>query len=169
MVSSLFVMLLAQTAPLPAAPRDAEVVDLKDGYVRVTTREYSIEVPRAWRVSTETPWGQRDAVGDGGKLGVMTAGASDATWDELYRTSLFFIMRERRGKATPFTVSKTDQGYEACSFSILDEDGFAERRYVLLKAPSREVIALNVRIDDRKSEKELARHFERMVRTARIL
>ena len=156
--------LLAQTSPT-----DAKIVDLKDGFVRVSTAVYSIEVPKGWAVSRETSFGQRKVKGSGGDLGVMTAGRTQATWDELYRTSLYFIMRDRKGKATPYQISKTDQGYEACSFTVLNEDGFADRRFVLLKNKAGDAIALDVQIRDPKLEKELAKYFERMVKSARIL
>ncbi len=151
------------------APADAKVTDLGDGYVRVSTEIYSIEVPKGWVVSRETPWGQRKATNEAGELGVMTAGNTRSTWDELYRTSLFFIQRERKGKPTPYEITKTAQGYEACTFSILDEEGFADRRYVLLKSKAGEAIALSVQIRDRKATKDLVAHFDRLVKSAKIL
>jgi len=144
--------------------------ELKDGYVRVETPSYTIEVPKAWSVSAETPWGARKLSPDQGKaeMGTMTAGPTRAGWEELLRTSMYFILREEKGKPTPNTISRTSQGYEACSFSVLDEEGFAKRRYVLLKNSDGRVLALNVRIPDRQSEAALAKHFERLVRTARF-
>jgi len=102
-------------------------------------------------------------------MGTMTAGPTRATWDELYRTSLYFVNREEEGKATPYEIKKSAQGYEAMTFSVLDKKGFAKRRYVLLKAKSGKVLALNVKIGSVKSEKTMATYFDRMVRTAKIL
>ncbi len=152
------------------AQKDAKMVDLKDGYVRVETGTYTVELPKGWNCGAETPWGARkmDSPKSEGGMGTMTAGPSKATWDELYKTSMFFIMREEKGKATPFKIEKTAQGYEACTFSILDDKGFAKRRYVLLKAKSGKVLALNVRIPTKSAESEMAKHFDRMVRTAKI-
>lgn len=157
-------------ANMQEAPRDAKVVDLGDGYVRVESSLYTVEVPKGWAVGAETPWGARSMAPEGtkGELGVMTAGPTTASWDELYQTSLYFIMREERGKATPYELSRTRQGYEAMSFSVLDSEGFPARRYVLLKAPSGRALALSVKIPSQASEKQWQVHFERMVRTARL-
>lgn len=162
--------LLAVASVAAADPKDARIVDLRDGYVRVETTGYSIEIPRGWKVGEETQWGQRkaDAPKGSGELGVMTAGPTRATWDDLYRTSLWFIQREEAGKATPYEVSKTQQGYEAASFSVLDKEGFAARRYVLVRAKDGRVLALSVRIPEPKAEREFARHFDRLVATARL-
>lgn len=151
-------------------PTDARVVELPGGYVRVETARYSIEIPKGWKVSEETRWGQRKAVAsDGaGVLGVMTAAPSSRSWEELYRTSLFFILRERGGTPTPYEVRETEQGYEAASFSVLDDDGFARRRYVLLRSPEGGLLALSVEIGQRAAEGELRRIFDRMVRSARL-
>jgi hypothetical protein len=153
------------------AAADAKIVDLKDGFVRVETPVYTMEVPKGWAVSRETNFGQRKAKAPNGKgeLGMMTGGQTDASWDSLYRTSLYFIMREERGKATPYQITKTKQGYDAATFSVVDEDGFASRRYVLLKDANGALLALSVRIGDRKQEKELVGAFDRMVRSTRIL
>jgi hypothetical protein len=50
----------------------------------------------------------------------------------------------------------------------LDEDGFADRRYVLLHSPNGPVLALSVKIPDKKLEAELQTAFERMVKTAKF-
>lgn len=149
-------------------PKDVKVVDLKDGYVRASTPKYSVEIPKGWAVTAETPWGDRKMRGEDGQLGVMTAGPTTDTWDELYRTSLFFINREERGTATPYTLGKTGQGYESMSFSVKNTEGFASRRYVLVKNDKGLALALSVRILKQDDEKTMQKHFDRMVQSARI-
>lgn len=167
MLATILTLALAQAQPVPA---DVKVTDLKDGYVRVVTPSYSVEIPKNWAISRETPWGDRKfGTRTEGQLGVMTAGQTDATWEQLYRTSLYFIQREEQGTPTPFEVTKTEAGYEAMSFSVKDKDGFATRRYVLLKNKDSVAIALSVRITKREDEKTMAKHFDRMVKSARIL
>jgi hypothetical protein len=80
----------------------------------------------------------------------------------------FFIMREKKGTATPYKLGKTDQGYNTCSFTISDESGFADRRYVLLHSPKGPVLALSVKIPSKTEEKVLQAAFARMVKTARF-
>lgn len=163
-------MLTALSLFVASILEDAKTTDLGDGYVQVETKSYSIEVPQSWKVSSETPWGARkvSVVDSASELGVMTAGKTQATWEELYRTSLFFIQREESGKATPYILSKTAQGYDACSFSVLDNEGFAKRRYVLLKSPSGYAVALSVKISGKNEEASLTKHFDRLVKTAKI-
>lgn len=151
--------------------KDAKAVDLGDGYVRVTTPVYEIEVPKGWTVTAETPWGQREVFmkKEEGKLGVMTAPPSAQTWDQLYETSLYFIMRDKRGEATPYTVTKTKRGNEAMQFAVKDSTGFAGRRYLLVKDPARGLLALSVEIPSREAEAAWAKHFLRMVESARFV
>lgn len=166
LLASVLVVLTAQSAPT-----DARLIDLKDGFTRVETRSYTIEVPTGWTVGLETNFGQRDirsGSAGAGSLGVMTAGPTRASWDDLYQTSLWFIRRELRGTATPYQISKTDQGYEACSFSILDPESRPIARYVLLRSPDGRVLALSVKIPVADREKPLQAAFDRMVRTARF-
>jgi len=147
-----------------------KTIDLPDGYVRVATPAYSFEIPKGWVVGAQTAWGARDlkpATGNG-SLGTMTAPPTKAGWDELYRTSLYFIQREGPGKATPYKVERTKQGYEACSFSVIDKAGFASRRYTLLKDSSGRVLALSVKIPGKESAKALEPVFARFVSSARI-
>jgi hypothetical protein len=154
---------------LVAAPKDATVTDLKDGFVRVETKAYILEMPKDWSVTRETPWGARDMTpkeGEG-KMGVMTAPPTQASWDELYRTSLYFITRERKGKPTAYRLGKAPQGYETMSFEVLDKDGWADRRYVILKKDDR-ILALNVNLASKKVEKAWMAHFQRMIDTAKI-
>ena len=159
----MFALFVAQTA------LDAKVTDLKDGFVKVVTPAYSLEVPKGWEVSKETPFGQREFDGPKGKMTAMTANAGPKPdWDQLYKTSMFFIMREKKGTATPYKLGKTDQGYNTCSFTISDESGFADRRYVLLHCPKGPVLALSVKIPSKTEEKVLQAAFDRMVKTARF-
>ncbi len=147
------------------------VEPLKDGFVRVKTDAYAIEIPKAWTVGEQTPWGARSIILKGNEateLGVMTAGVTKQSWDQLYKTSLFFILRQEKGNPTPFKLSKTKSGYEMCSFQVADETGFAKRRFVLLKNEKGEAIALNVSISDPKKATEMIGYFDRMVRTAHV-
>lgn len=139
-------------------------------FVLVDTPKYSFEVPEGWEVGRETPWGARDIApkGDAGKLGAMTAGPTTASWDELYRTSLYFIMREGEGKATPFRVGKTKGGYESIAFEVTNKAGFADRRYVLLKDSRGSALALSVKIPDKSVEEKFSLMFKHMVDTAKI-
>ena len=149
---------------------DMKKTDLEDGWTRVETAAYTVEIPKGWTLGKETPYGAREVKPSEGKgeMGTMTAGPTDEGWDALVRTSLGFILREKPGKATPYTLSKSKGGYEACSFRVIDLDGFAARRYTLLKAPSKKVLALSVKIPDKASEKAYDAIFKRMVDTARI-
>jgi hypothetical protein len=150
-----------------AQPADFETVDLKDGYVRIEAKTYSLEIPKGWAVGRETPWGSRKiGSGSGGEMGAMTAPPSEQTWDQLYRTALYYIGRETKDKPTPYTIVKTKRGYEAASFSMVDRDGFATERYMMVKHPSKGLLALSVKIKEKKNEKELAGHFKRMVDSA---
>lgn len=166
MIASLTMMLVASAAQ--SAPADARLADLGDGYVRVETPVYSIDVPKGWLVSEETRWGQRKMRPEGGagELGAMTAPPGRQSWEQLYRTSLYFIMREDGGTATPYTLTKTKQGYEAASFSVLDAEGFAARRFMLIRHETKGLLALSVRIPERAKEEDWARHFARMVDSA---
>ena len=154
-----------------AAPmaKDASVTDLKDGFIRVETPAYILEMPKDWTVSKETPWGARDMTpaSGKGKMGAMTAPPSETTWDQLYRTSLYFITRERKGKPTEYRLGKAKQGYETMSFEVLDDKNWADRRYVILKSGDR-ILALNVYLPSKEVEKTWIAAFDRMVNTAKI-
>jgi hypothetical protein len=150
---------------------DVQLEPLADGFVKVKTKAYTVEVPKAWAVGGQTPWGARSITPEKSpatELGVMTAGVTKQSWDQLYKTSLFFIQRQEKGTATPYKLSKTATGYEACSFQVADDSGFVKRKYVLLKSPKGEAIALSVIIGNKEREKEINRYFDRMVRTAHV-
>lgn len=166
---SLFVALILSPVN-PPAPKDAKIVDLKDGFVRVESKDYTVEVPKDWAISDETQWGQRKAKGGGtAELGVMTGSAAGSSWDRLYDTSLFFIMREEKGTATPYKIEKTDQGLDAMTFSVKDKNGFASRRYVVIMNKDKRILALSVRSPSKDDEKKLDGYFQRMVKSARFL
>lgn len=144
------------------------VKPLKDGHVLVETPGYSFEVPKGWTVGKETPWGARDinSKDRAGSFGAMTADATTATWDSLYRVSLGFIMREERGTATEYRKFKTAKGYEAIAFEVANKEGFVSRRYVLLKNNDGRALALSVKIDSKANEEMMVKSFDRMVKTA---
>lgn len=151
---------------------DVKITALPDGFVRVTSKDYAVEVPKLWTVGSQTPWGARSITP--GKtaeteLGVMTAGVTKQSWDQLYQTSLFFIMRQEPGKATPYRLGKTKSGYDSCSFEVANDRGFVKRKYVLLKDAHGAAIALSVIIGDPKQEKQISTYFNRMVENAEII
>lgn len=165
-----FLSIAFSIAALSQAPSDAKIVDLGDGYSRIQAANYSVEVPSGWEVSSETPWGQRTMhpKNRAGELGVMTAPPGRQTWDQLYQTSLYFIQRESKGKPTPYRVTRMASGLEAASFELLDDSGFASRRYVLIKDESRGLLALSVKVPSREADKEWSKHFRRLIGSARL-
>ena len=137
-------------------------------YETLKTDAYSIEIPKGWKVSPETFFGQRKVKPSSGRgeLGLMTAPPSRQSWQQLYQTSLFYILREEKGKATPYKLTKTKRGYEAATFDVVNKDGFNSRRYVLIKHPEKGLLAISVSIPEKSTEIEWAKHFKRMVDTA---
>lgn len=144
-------------------------VPAKD-FALVETDKYSIQVPTGWTVGKETPWGARDITPKSGtgQMGAMTAGPTRDSWDALYKTSLFYIKREEPGSETPYRIGKTKQGYECISFEVKNEDGFANRRYTLLKNKQGNVLALSIKIPTLDQEKKFKEMFQQMVDTAKL-
>lgn len=140
------------------------------GFTLVNTDKYVIQVPTGWSVAAETPWGARDITpkSGSGQMGAMTAGPTNDGWDALYKTSLYFIKREEAGSETPYRTGKTKQGYECMSFEVKNKDGFANRRYTLLKNAQGNVLALSIKIPSSEQEKAFKDMFQHMVDTAKI-
>ncbi|MEQ1822202.1 MAG: hypothetical protein ABL949_06820 [Fimbriimonadaceae bacterium] len=139
-------------------------------FTQIDTPGYSFEIPEGWNFGKETPWGARDITPKTGqgKIGAMTAGPTTASWDDLYQTSLYFIQREEKGVASAFKTGKTKQGFECMTFNVTNGDGFANRRYTLLKDKAGKALALSVKIPSREQESEYAAIFKRMVDSAKI-
>lgn len=153
------------------ALKDSSIIDLGDGYAKVTTASYSIDVPKGWDVSSQTPWGQRTArpAEGSGELGVKTAPPSSQTWDDLYHSSLSYILRESKAMPTPYRVTKTKKGFEAAAFELLDADGFPSQRYVLIRDEARRLLTLSVKVPSREVDTLWTGHFERLVESAIFL
>lgn len=151
-------------------PKDAQMTDLGDGYSRLKTAAYSVDVPNGWEVTAETPWGQRKVqpTGQGGELGMMTAPPSQQSWDQLYRISLSFILREEDGKPTPVRLTKSKAGLEIASFEVLDANAFPSRRYVLIRDAAKGLLALSVKVPNPEADAQWTKHFKRLVASAKI-
>jgi len=165
-----FVMILSQLLALALTNPATKPID-KTEYILVDKPGYSFEVPKGWKIGEETPWGARDmSPKEGnGKLGAMTTNASGSTWDNLYRTSLYFIKREdSKAKETEYRLGKTKQGYESMSFEMVMPDGFKNRRYVIFQNAKGSALALSVKIPSKKEEAAYILYFQRMVDTAKI-
>ena len=162
----LVLALLFQQTPHPP---DVRVESLGDGFVRVTAPKYTVEVPEGWHVGEVTPYGSRDfepATGSG-DMNVMTAPPSESTWEDTYQTALYFILRRSPSDTpTPYRVYKKDNGLEAATFTVQNQDGFAYRRFVLLKHPTKGLLALSVRIPSQADEAAWKSSFDRLVETA---
>jgi len=162
----LVLALLFQSDPYPA---DVRIEPLGDGYVRVIAPKYTVEVPEGWHVGDVTPYGSRDfepATG-AGDMNVMTAPPSESTWEDTYRTALYFILRNNpTDTPTPYDVQQRDDGIEAATFVVHNREGFAYRRFVLLKHPAKGLLALSVRIPSKDDEAAWQSSFDRMVQTA---
>jgi hypothetical protein len=150
-------------------------------YTKFEAKNYVLEVPEGWEVGAETPFGQREILpgkkanaAKGSSMSLMTGpGLGQQSWDQLYQTSLYFITRyaPAGGKmtATPFKVSKTKQGFEACTWTMADQKGIAVQRHVILKDPSGGILALSVKIPASAgslSQDRLNAIFQRTVDTA---
>lgn len=169
-IIGLGVLLLGYSRPAHAMQNsDQQPVPAK-GFTLVNAAKYAIQVPTGWTVGTESPWGARDIspkTGPG-KMGAMTAGPTKDSWDSLYKTSLFFIKREQAGSETQFRTGKTKQGYECISFEVKNRDGFASRRYTILKDPKGNALALSIKIPTPGQEKAFVAMFQHMVDTAML-
>jgi hypothetical protein len=147
---------------------DTKQTNLPDGFVRVETAAYTIELPPGWSVSRETSFGQREMSKGEAQMTAMTApGGGRQSWDRLYQTAVYFSTRGG-GKATPYKLTKTKQGYEAMSYSVLDGSGWARTRYMILKSKNGNALALSVKIPGKQREGELTAIFDRLVHTAKI-
>jgi hypothetical protein len=140
-------------------------------YQTFRTKTYSIDLPTDWKVSEETWFGQRKAepVDGKGEIGIMTAPTSRQSWDQLYETALYFVLREQAGTPTEFRMTKTKQGYEAASFEVLNKQGWADRRFVMIKHPAKGLLALSVNIPDSGATKTWESYFKRMVDSAKFI
>lgn len=148
---------------------DYQMIDLKDGFVRISTSKYSVEIPKGWEVSEETSFGQREYQGKAGEMTTMTGSAANRTFDQLYQTSLFFITRSMPGgKPTPYRLSKSEKGLDVMSFEILNDEKRAVAKYVIFKNSKSQILALSVKFKDKKSEADVQKSFDRMVKTAEM-
>jgi putative lipoic acid-binding regulatory protein len=141
-------------------------------YRTVTTKNYTIQIPESWAMSEETPFGQREMSPKAGKgqLTSMTGpGLGKQSWEQLYQTSLYFILREQPAgsmTATPPVMGKTKQGFEAASWSMLDRKKTVVARYVVLKSKADNILALSVKIPAEADRTQLEAIFDRLVSTA---
>ncbi len=105
-------------------------------------------------------------------MSAMTApGAHNEPWEQLYKTSLFFIMQTYKPgevKAMPFKVTKAKQGYEACSWTMEDKDGGIRARHVVLRNSDGKILALSVKFPTAKGNEAQDAAFEHMVSTASL-
>jgi hypothetical protein len=165
----LLVLIALLSVALSAFGDNPKIVKLGDGFVRVEAAAYSIEIPEGWEVGQESGFGQRKMTHEKGEMTAMTAaGGGKQSWDQLYQTSLYFIKWNNKGTPTPYKVSKTKSGYEAASFSMIDKDGFADERFVLLKGPTGNLLALSIKIPTQQDAKTLEPIFDRLVKTANL-
>ena len=71
-------------------------------YRTVTTKNYTIQIPESWELGEETPFGQREMnpkVGKGQLTSMTGPGLGKQSWDQLYQTSLYFILRGQPAEA----------------------------------------------------------------------
>ena len=157
-------------------PRGACVTSLmrKDEvrYRTVTTKNYTIQIPESWELSEETPFGQREMspkVGKGQLTSMTGPGLGKQSWDQLYQTSLYFILRGQPAgsmTATRPAMGKSKQGFETASWSMLDRKKTVVARYVVLKSKADNILALSVKIPEGADRTQLEAIFERLVATA---
>ena len=137
--------------------------------MRVTAPKYTVEVPTGWEVGAVTPWGSRDFEPKDGKgdINVMTAPPSDASWEDTYKTALYFILRNNpQDKPSAFKIYEREDGLEAAAFVVRNPEGFAYRRFVMLKHPEKGLMALSVKIPSQEAEGEWQEAFQRLAETA---
>lgn len=149
-------------------------------YRTMDTATFKISVPSGWSVSKETPWGAREITPGGkesdvsiGSMSTMTGpGLGRQGWDQLYKTSLYFITRDGRdktAKATEYRLGRNPQGFETCSWEMTGPNGDVRARYVILKHDNGNILALSVKLptgDDAKARDRTDRMFRHMVDTA---
>ena len=150
-------------------------------YRKTETKNYIVETPEGWEVGHETPFGQREIrpaketeADRGASMSSMTGpGLGRQSWQQLYETSLYFITRYapngKKMQATPFTLGKSRQKFETCSWTMTDSDGLPLQRHVILKHSNGNILALSVKIPPaaaKESKEGLKTIFQHMVDTA---
>ena len=147
-------------------------------YRKIETKNYVIETPEGWEVGQETSFGQREIrpaketkADRGASMSSMTGpGLGRQSWQQLYETSLYFITRYapngEKMKATPFTLGKSQQGFETCAWTMTDSDGLPLQRHVILKHSNGNILALAVKIPPAAAKEGLNTIFQHMVDTA---
>jgi hypothetical protein len=77
-------------------------------------------------------------------------GLGRQTWDELYKTSNYYILRYAptgsKMKPLPYKLGKTRQGIDSCSWTMVDPAGVPVQRHVILKRPDGDILALSVKL-----------------------
>ncbi len=170
------VLAMGSASAMTAPPESPAVVPKK--FVTLDTKSYTLESPDGWVVTEETPFGQREIHpkedASGAKIGAMSAmtgpGLGKQDWEQLYRTSLYYISRSfppAKYDAKPFTLLKTRKGYEACTWTM-EEKGTKRvaARYVILKSTSGNILALSVKVPASAEKKVLDAQFQHLVDTA---
>lgn len=164
------------------ANRTSRSSQTKPVYETIKTESYTLQIPKGWMMSDETPWGARQirppsSEGElgAGSLSTMTGrGAGRQSWDRLYQTSLYFIMRGTGGREmrpTPYSMLTTQQGYEACAWDMIGEKDLLLQRHAILRHTNGNILAVSVKFPKNASEsirKQLDRHFWHMVHTAKL-
>lgn len=164
----------------PANDRKNEAAsERKPASRTVDTRSFTLQIPSGWSISEETPWGSRDIRPDGAdsaegaSMSSMTGpGLGRQSWQRLYETSLYFITRydrERKLKATQYTIGKSKLGFETCSWDMKDDEDRVLQRHVILKHENGNILALSVKFPKAVSSADRAkldRSFRHMLDTA---
>lgn len=161
--------------------KSAETKKKEVDYRKVETEHYTVEVPEGWEVGQETPFGQREIrpaketeAAQGASMSSMTGpGLGRQSWQQLYNTSLYFIMRYRpngeKMKATPYKIGKSKQNFESCSWTMTDTEGKPLQRHVILKHSNGNILALSVKIPSaaaKESKERLEAIFQHVIDTA---
>lgn len=155
------------------------VVKDEGSYEKVITKAYSFEAPKGWEVTAETSFGQREILPkdkelakSGSAFSSMTGpGLGRQSWDQLYKTSLFFITRsygDRKVTPTAVKMIKTKLGYEAATWNMLDEEKNIIAKYVVLKSTTFNILALSVKAGKTENLVKLEQQFQHMIDTASL-
>lgn len=151
--------------PAKEAPKEKAADPTKEG----------AKIGDNWESRGDKSASRRPETEKGPSMSSMTGpGLGKQSWDQLYKTSLFYITRSvREGgskmKPTAYTLGKSKQGFETCSWTMNDTDSHPLARHVILKHTNANILALSVKLPPaatRETKERLERIFQHMVDTA---